>query len=162
MGETITYIKTAENDYAFIKKNVEEGAISNVLAYTMQNICERYLKGAIVCLGLESSCKQKEMSSHSLRKICKVLKEYPPNEISLNYDTVYKADGYYFDTRYPGDDYFEVDESDILACWEALNEARNFALAIEQQYTLNKPLDIAESTSLLEELMEDENAIEQE
>lgn len=134
MGKKISYISIAENDYQYLKQDVEAGRVSNILAYNSQNVCEKYLKGSIVSLGLENQCTNNEMRTHSLRKLCNFLKKNAPQlQNQINYSKILAGDGYYFNTRYPGDDYLEVTSSDIQECWDAVEETRKMALYIEQQ-----------------------------
>lgn len=157
MGKEISYISLAENDYQYLKQDIQAGRVSNLLAYNSQNICERYLKGVIVALGLESNCTNKEMSSHSLRKLCNFLKQNAPQlNKQINYPVIIAGDGYYFNTRYPGDDYLEVTKSDIQDCWKAVEEARRIALTIEQKKTM---INLQTAQNTLDSLMDDKEEI---
>lgn len=122
MEKAVNYYNFAENDYCYLKANVEEGRISNAMCSSAQNICERYLKSAI-----EKSANEmmntEVMKTHSLKKIKRFIESFVP-EFQCDWKTVIQADGYYFSARYPGDDSFFVGEDDVSACWDAVEETK--------------------------------------
>lgn len=121
MEKEITYYSLADNDFNFLKFAVDNKQISNAMASLAQNICERYLKHiiSIYC----PSCPTDLMKTHSLIRLLKYLKQNL-TDFQIDYDLVQMANGYYFDTSYPGDNAFFVDESDIEKCWNAVYETK--------------------------------------
>ncbi len=118
MGKEVTYYNFAENDYLYLKANVEDGRVSNAMCSSAQNICERYLKEVISKKATELNDTD-IMKAHSLKKIKKFIETNVP-EFECEWRDVILADGYYFSARYPGEDSYFVDESDVKICWEAV------------------------------------------
>lgn len=122
MEEPINYYSFAENDYNFLKKNIEENVVGNAMTSIAQNVCERYLKHLI-----DSYCKDKDCTSilrtHSLKKLLRFLEEELP-DFTVDKTKVVLADGYYFSARYPGDEAFFANEDDVNACWTAVEETK--------------------------------------
>lgn len=155
MGESTTYISIAENDYQYLKRDIQEGRVANLVAFNTQGVCEKFLKGIIVYYGLEEACTQKELSSHSIRKLVNFIRKNIP-EVKLNWRKVLQADGFYFNTRYPGDDYFDVTKEDIEMCWEAATEVRSYVITLK-----DKPLKKLETKAVIDFLKEQQEGVEE-
>lgn len=122
MGKEITYYNLAENDYSYLKANIEEGRVSNAMCSSAQNICERYLKEVIS--GKANELNDTDiMKTHSLKKIRKFVEANIP-ELECEWRDVILADGYYCSACYPGEDSYFVDESDVQICWEAVKAVK--------------------------------------
>lgn len=121
MGKDLDYYYYAEDDYLYLKDSLDANILRNSMASIAQNTCERYLKHVIslYCGNRKTSI----MRSHSLRALSKYLSEFLP-DFSADWSLIRKADGYYYNTRYPGDDSFRVDKQDILDCWDAVCETK--------------------------------------
>lgn len=117
------YLKTAENDFMYLKDDYERKHFGNPFCFLCQNICERYLKYVV-----DEYCSDQGITellkTHSLRKLVRYIQRELP-EFQCNWSTVLKADGFYFNTRYPGEDYIEVVSEDCEECWEAVIATRN-------------------------------------
>ena len=122
MAEQINYYTFAENDYLFLKANIEENRIYNAMTSISQNICERYLKYIIDIYCTEEDCTD-ILKTHSLKRIIRFL-ENNLKDFHIDKTKVILADGYYFSSRYPGDESFFVNEDDILICWDAVKETK--------------------------------------
>lgn len=122
MGKEVTYYNFAENDYLYLKANVEEKRVSNAMCSSAQNICERYLKEVIKDKADELN-DTNIMKTHSLKKIRKFVEANIP-EYECDWTTIVLADGYYFSARYPGEDSYFVDESDVEICWRSVQETK--------------------------------------
>ena len=122
MEKKVNYYSFAEEDYLFLKANMEEKRISNAMASLAQNICERYLKHIIEQYCTSMDCTD-ALKAHSLKKILRFLSDNLP-DFKIQKKTVVLADGYYFSARYPGDESFFVDYEDIITCWEAVQETK--------------------------------------
>ena len=133
MREEVNYYNFADNDYWFLKVNIERKQVSNAMTSIAQNICERYLKHVI-----DVDCKNREcteiLKTHSLKRILRFMEENLP-EFRIDKEKVIPADGYYFSARYPGDDAFFVDEEDVQICWEAVEETKD---AVDKYLGLEK------------------------
>lgn len=138
-----SYIDIADIDYDFIKGLREQGIVNNNITSVAQNACEKYLKGIIQYFGF-SDIAITEMRTHSLKKLCRFI-QVNINDIVIDESTVCKADGYYFSTRYPGDDFFIVTETDIEACWEAIDYLHDLCqrLPSKQQHNLSALSELA-------------------
>ena len=101
MEKSLNYYDLAENDYEFLSYDYEHGRVGNILCSSAQNICERYLK--------------------YLRRF--ITKNIP--DFECDWSKITPADGYYFTTRYPGDDAFLVDKQDVDDCWKAVEYTRD-------------------------------------
>lgn len=123
MGGSLNYYDLAENDYQFLSYDYEHERVGNIMCSSAQNICERYLKHLIdcECRGIDTSTV---LHSHSLKSIRNFIKENL-SDFECDWDKVMKADGYYFTTRYPGDDAFLVNKDDVNDCWEAVKYTRS-------------------------------------
>lgn len=122
MEKTINYYTFAENDYTFLKANVEEKRISNAMTSIAQNICERYLKHLIETYCVEVDCTG-VLKTHSLKRILRFLEENL-TDFQISKEKVILADGYYFSARYPGDESFFANKEDVEICWKAVQETK--------------------------------------
>lgn len=122
MEKQVNYYSFAENDYLFLKANIDEKRVSNAMASLAQNICERYLKHIIEQYCTEIDCTD-VLKTHSLKKILRFLEEQLP-DFKIKKRIVVLADGYYFSARYPGDESFFANQEDIDICWEAVQETK--------------------------------------
>lgn len=122
MGKEINYYTFAEEDYLFLKANMEEKRIGNAMTSIAQNVCERYLEHiiSVFCIETDSTAVLK---THSLRKILRFMEENLP-DFKINKNKVILSDGYYFSSRYPGDESFFANEEDVAVCWEAVMETK--------------------------------------
>lgn len=122
MEKSLNYHDLAENDYEFLSYDYEHGRVGNILCSSAQNICERYLKHVI-----DSECKDMDTSaalhSHSLKYLRRFITKNIP-DFECDWSKITPADGYYFTTRYPGDDAFLVDKQDVDDCWKAVEYTR--------------------------------------
>lgn len=127
MGTGKDYFSVAENDYLFFEFDIKHGRVGNPLCSASQNICEKYLKHIVDRYCNADIDLTSVLKTHTLRVMQKFIQQYIP-DFRCNWEVVLKADGYYFNTRYPGDDYFDVDQEDVDNCWAAVNEVRNAVL----------------------------------
>lgn len=123
MGKEINYYTFAENDYLFLKMNIQDGRVSNAMTSIAQNICERYLKHIIDCYCTSIDCTA-VLKTHSLKRIIRFLNENL-DDFKIDRTKVVLADGYYFSARYPGDESFFATEEDVRNCWDAVVETKS-------------------------------------
>lgn len=136
MGYMTTYFDFAENDYNFFKSAYNSGLKGGMLAAAGQSICERYLKHLISEYAIPETerdmfLKDNILKTHSLRK----LMNYCESEMGLSVgeemrNVLERIDGFYFSTRYPGDESFLPTERDIDSAAAAIDYAREFCLSI--------------------------------
>lgn len=122
MEKEINYYSFAEDDYLFLKENVEDGRVSNAMTSIAQNVCERYLKHIIDIFCTEIDCTA-VLKTHSLKRIMRFLKDNI-EDFRIDVTKVVLADGYYFSARYPGDESFFAREEDVRICWAAVEETK--------------------------------------
>ncbi len=138
--DTNSYLSYAESDFNFFKAAVKSGMIYNAMPAIAQNSCEKYLKDLVERFFVpenqdELIDKTKIMRTHSLSKLLKFIE----NDMGITItddakDAIEGADGYYFTTRYPGDNSIEVDSRDIRKCEKALNLTKQLHREIETLY----------------------------
>ena len=107
-GRMNTYAEFAENDYKFFRQSYDSGNKGSALAALGQSICERYLKHLV------SECAHPENESEAASK--------------ESVSALDRIDGFYFTTRYPGDDSFIPTERDIDRADKAVCLCRDFVL----------------------------------
>ena len=112
----------AEDDYYYLKSSIEAGLKRNAMCSMSQSICERYLKQIIVNYIDETEKNKDEFTTilraHNIKKIINFINKNL-NDFTLD-KKVRDCNGYYYDTRYPGDDSFFVSDEDVQICWEAV------------------------------------------
>lgn len=131
-----SYLSFAENDHCFFRDAYDHGIRGGALAALGQSICERYLKHIISEYAnpetdLEQHRKERALHTHNLQVLMKYIQEEMgiciPEETEESLDRI---NGFYFTTRYPGDDSFIPSERDISKADTAVESARHFVLQI--------------------------------
>ena len=137
------YFEFAENDYKFFKETYEADMKRPALAAMGQSICERYLKHIINEYAnpeneFEHMKKESTLRTHSLHKLIRYIKDDMGIRISDDKkNTMQAIDGFYFTTRYPGEDSFIANETDIDDAWNAVVTARNLTIALIHEMDKN-------------------------
>ena len=131
-----SYLRFAENDYSFFREAYDNGNKGGPLAALGQNICERYLKHIVSEYAYPENRndeheKESILRTHSLHRLI----AYIQNEMKIDVpeemeDYLERIDGFYFTTRYPGDDSFLPTERDIDKTNRAVEAARKFTYEI--------------------------------
>lgn len=136
MDESDTYLSFAENDYQFFADAYKLGLRGSAMAAEGQNICERYLKHIVSVYVVPDSEREKRekenvLKTHSLAKLIHYIKEDMKLSIPKEAeDSMYRIDGFYFTTRYPGDNSFHPGEQDVEAAMEAVEQAREYTYSV--------------------------------
>ena len=140
MGEELkTYFDFAEDDYRYLANDYADGRVANYMGAASQNTCERYLKYIVeecFCPETQTDIDKKKdiLKTHSLRKLMKFLQSENLTDFSRQeYSMISTIDGFYFTTRYPGEDSFSVDKQDLDNCMDALNICRTKALDLQME-----------------------------
>lgn len=113
--------------------------IFNEMGAMAQSICERYLKHLIAEYAependMESAEKERVLRSHNLRVLSNFLRH--TMELSMPKALVTalnSVNGFYFSTRYPGEDSTTLTREELDECAEALRLCRKYVEDIIQQ-----------------------------
>ena len=110
-----TYLDIAENDLQYLEAVLKTGnTFYNQLAVQCQQVAEKFLKGYLDRILLEEDVSDL-LRKHNMKKIAAKLNEIKPE---LKLDTIglaYLTD-FYFDARYPGDDFYTVSKEEFEKC----------------------------------------------
>ncbi len=122
-----SYMGMAENDYLYAKAGMnicrQLGNYNSVAAGCAQ-AAEKYLKAlAEVCL-IEAPDAVTIMRTHNLRTLVNKIKEYRPTAELNSKDCKWLGD-YYFEARYPGDNFVAVNEEDGTECIRIVENIRD-------------------------------------
>lgn len=126
-----THYDFAENDYQFFKRAYDAGNYGNSMGAMAQNICEKYLKHLVEEYFPSDSKekfqeKQQALRTHNLSRLLNFLEKNMGMCIAEEVqDKLQLIDGYYFSTRYPGDNAVELTQRNIRQCMEAINLCRD-------------------------------------
>ena len=119
-----TYIAIAENDLEYLEAVLKTGnTFYNQLAVQCQQVAEKFLKGYLDNLFLEEDVADL-LRKNNMKKIAARLNELKPD---LKLDTVglaYLTD-FYFDARYPGDDFYTVSKEEFEKCLAIMYDTVN-------------------------------------
>ena len=118
MHKLNSYYGMAENDYLFAKAGLETCKVLgnyNAVASGCAQAAEKYLKSlAELCL-VDDPEALGYMRSHNLRTLVSKIKTCIPG-IQLDIKDSKWLGDYYFEARYPGDNFVEVTEEDGVEC----------------------------------------------
>lgn len=128
--ELKTYYDFAENDYQFIKEVYRKGIIANSLGAMCQNTCERYIKHLVNTYIKVDERNRDEitgvLSTHNLNRLVAYWNEHSKYKFDEEtYDLLENINGYYYSTKYPGDDCQTLDEMDVYECIKATDACKN-------------------------------------
>ncbi|MCD7981982.1 MAG: HEPN domain-containing protein [Clostridiales bacterium] len=135
-----TYFDFAENDYEFFRKNYEDGTVANSMGSLAQSICERYMKHIVSeYFDPEDVNAENRMGrvlrTHSLANLISFLRRDMDIYFSSECESQMRIiDGYYFTTRYPGEDSIELEQSDVENCMAAVTSCRNETISVCEQF----------------------------
>lgn len=110
-----SYLDIARNDLEYLETVLETGnQFYNQLAVQCQQVAEKYLKGYLDKLLVNEDITDL-LRKHNMKKMASKLNEVYPD---LQLDTIglaYLTD-FYFDARYPGDDFYTVSKDEFDKC----------------------------------------------
>jgi HEPN domain-containing protein len=137
LGSLNSYFGLAENDYLYAKNGFDFcdqlGNYNNVTAGCSQ-AAEKYLKAILELLFTEDTDVLTLMKSHNLRAILNKLKEKLDFPVSSR-DCKWLGD-FYFDARYPGDNFLittKEDAEEALSILEHIRKATSDILEKERR-----------------------------
>lgn len=143
-----SYRSLADNEYLYMKASIEVArklGNYNILAAQCAQICEKYLKAIIVEKLIMDANNKELLQTHNLRSILSKIKEVYSIEITLR-EVKYVGD-YYFDARYPGENFTTVDEEAISDCIEITEKVRSECLKILDEVQ-TKVLDLPPASDI--------------
>ncbi len=125
------YLDIAENDLQYLEAVLKTGnTFYNQLAVQCQQVAEKFLKGYLDRILLEEDVSDL-LRKHNMKKIAAKLNEIKPE---LKLDTIglaYLTD-FYFDARYPGDDFYTVSKEEFEKClaimYDTVNQLKSMDL----------------------------------
>lgn len=110
-----TYLDIAENDLEYLESVMKTGStFYNQMAVQCQQVAEKYLKGYLDKILVDEDVSDL-LRKHNMKKIAGMLNERMED---LKLDTVglaYLTD-FYYDARYPGDDFYTVSKEEFEKC----------------------------------------------
>lgn len=119
-----SYLDIAENDLEYLESVLKTGIrFYNQLAVQCQQVAEKYLKGYLDRLLTDEDVSDL-LRKHNMKRIASRLNELYPD---LGLDTIglaYLTD-FYFDARYPGDDFSVVTEQEFQKCLSIMYDTVN-------------------------------------
>lgn len=132
MAELRTYKDFADNSYAYFMFAYDNDQIFNEMGAMAQSICERYLKHLIAEYAependRERDSKERTLRSHNLR----VLSNFLRHTMGLSMPKILvtalnSVNGFYFSTRYPGEDSTTLTQEELDECAEAIQSCREY------------------------------------
>jgi len=137
--ELKTYYDFAVDDYRFLSELKKSGITANSIGAIAQNTCERFLKHLIneyVPVTEENRQQITDiLTTHNLNRLVffwNRFSEYGiPGKVS---DLLKKINGFYFSTKYPGDDCQTLTMENIASCHEAVEACKQAVDAIIERY----------------------------
>lgn len=110
-----TYLDIAENDLEYLESVMKTGStFYNQMAVQCQQVAEKYLKGYLDKILVDEDVSDL-LRKHNMKKIAGMLNE---RILDLKLDTIglaYLTD-FYYDARYPGDDFYTVSKEEFEKC----------------------------------------------
>lgn len=109
------YYSIAINDIRYLQAGLGRGYYNNI-AVGAQQIAEKMLKSAV-----ELACPSPEsmLKNNNLRKMADSLRDNGVT-IETDRDKLSTLKDYYFEARYPGDDFVEVTEAECDTCLDTM------------------------------------------
>lgn len=127
-----SYIDIAENDLEYLESVLHTGSrFYNQLAVQCQQVAEKYLKGYLDKLMTDEDVSDL-LRKHNMKRIASKLNDVYPE---LELDTVglaYLTD-FYFDARYPGDDFMTVSEKEFQKCLDIMYDTVGRLKKLDEQ-----------------------------
>lgn len=156
----VDYYNICIKDYYYLKSTLNLPLYNNITV-GIQQVTEKALKSIVEfgCINAE-----KELTSHNLRTIAKKIKD----DVGISFDEkdmAYLKD-FYYDARYPGDDYIEVSRDQCEKCLDIMNntllQINNFRQSVGLSTFKFEELHLTEPELSLfsEDFFEDENELE--
>ena len=123
-----SYFSLAFNDLRYLLRYDPDDEYSyNKVAVEAQQVVERTLKGIVEkCDAIQMDTKVKLLGTHNLRRLGTELNEHYNMNLSIT-DLAYLKD-FYFEARYPGDNFIIVTRTDRDKCMRIVREVLSAVL----------------------------------
>lgn len=118
-----SYYQLAKNDYLFLQRGKDSGLYNNI-AVQSQQIVEKYLKHLVYTFGIEHKESLRALKSHSLVKLNSILLE-SGIDLELSKGDLAILKDYYYDAKYPGDNFIMVSREDAEHALYVVEEVKN-------------------------------------
>lgn len=126
-----SYLDIAQNDLEYMESVLQTGStFYNQLAVQCQQVAEKYLKGYLDKWMVDEDVSDL-LRKHNMKKIAATLNEKEPR---LQLDTIglaYLTD-FYYDARYPGDDFYTVSKEEFEKCLSIMYDTVYKLKALEE------------------------------
>ncbi len=115
------YYSIAKNDLEYIEEVALKSKYYNQTTVQCQQAGEKFLKYIVetYCLDAEKEIVIECLKTHNIRKLIRFIEEQLP-DFSINSKQAYLLQGYYYETRYPGDSFFTATKEDVEICYQAV------------------------------------------
>lgn len=135
MGKENSYEALASDDLLYAKSlyaSMEKCKKFNGVAALCQQSAEKYLKAIMVNYMVEDEIPKSLLTSHNLRTILNYINKKYANENVNSKDIKWLGD-FYFDVRYPGDNYIQISKEDAVECIRISEVVENWYNKIEKE-----------------------------
>lgn len=127
--ELKTYYDFALDDYRFLCELNKNNITANSIGAISQNTCERFLKHLInEYVPVTDDNRQSItdiMTTHNLNRLVSFWNSFSSEKVPVNVSNLLKKiNGFYFSTKYPGDDSQTLSKADILTCYKAVEACK--------------------------------------
>ncbi len=127
--ELRTYYDFALDDYRFLCELKKNGITANSIGAIAQNTCERFLKHLIneyIPVTEENRGQVTDiLTTHNLNRLTYFWNKVSENKIPADVSgRLRKINGFYFSTKYPGDDCQTLTKENIASCYEAVEACK--------------------------------------
>ncbi len=110
-----SYLSIGNNDYEYLSKTKGSG-FNNIEAFHCQQICEKLLKSIVV---VKIPDAESRIKTHNLDRLYGLISdEIEIDELTELY--LSKLTDFYFDARYPGNDFINVSDKDLSRSLEVV------------------------------------------
>ncbi|NLJ89598.1 MAG: HEPN domain-containing protein [Clostridiales bacterium] len=116
------YYLLAKNDYLFLQLAKDSGLYNNI-AVQSQQVVEKYLKHLVYTFCIDNKEALRALRSHSLVKLNSILLE-SGIDLGLSKGDLAILKDYYYDAKYPGDNFIRVSEEDAKHSLEVVEEVK--------------------------------------
>ena len=137
--ELKTYYDFALDDYRFLIELKKNGITANSIGAIVQNTCERFLKHLINEFIPVSESNRQSITdiliTHNLNRLVSFWNQYSENKIpNVVSSKLKRINGFYFSTKYPGDDCQTLTAENISSCYEAVEACKQVVDDIISSY----------------------------
>lgn len=127
--ELKTYYDFALDDYRFLRELKKNGITANSIGAISQNTCERFLKHLInEFIPVTEENRQlitDILTTHNLNRLVFFWNQSSEHKIPADVTSQLKRiNGFYFSTKYPGDDCLTLTSENIATCYEAVESCK--------------------------------------